>query len=163
VLGASLDGPRGPDIVHRVRVPRTWLEQGKMIELTMPRNGACAQCEGGGCDRCERSGAVTLRGKHDPVERVSVTLPRLDVEAARSGVCLRIPERGGSGTAGPRGLLLLRIATGTEVDPGVRLVETPPPVYEAEPSRRRLIAASVALAIVLTLVFWLLLKLSGWA
>jgi len=162
VLGPSLTGPRGPDVLHRVRVPAAWLEQGKAIELTMPRHGSCAECEGGGCDRCSRSGAVTLRGKHDPAEVVSVTLPRLDTSAAANGVCLRIPERGGSAFDRPRGLLLLRVAPGEQPGPGVRLVCDSLSPAAPQVARRRLVVTSLALALTLSLVFFLLLKLSGW-
>ena len=60
VVQAELESPRGPDASHRIRVPKDWLEQGAIIELELPRHLTCRACEGGGCDICERSGAVTL-------------------------------------------------------------------------------------------------------
>lgn len=162
VLGPSLDAPRGPDVMHRVRVPSAWLEQGEAIELTMPRHGSCAECEGGGCDRCSRSGAIMLRGKDDPVEVVSVTLPRLDTGAAANGVCLRIPGRGGSEVDRPRGLLLLRVAPGEQAGPGVRLLRGSIPPAASGLGRNQLALISLTLVLALSLVFFLLLKLSGW-
>src|SRR5690606_41571583 len=93
ITGAS-DVPRGPDVTHRVRVPRLWLEHGAAIELDLPRNLCCANCGGGGCDACERSGAVSLRGRSEPVEIVQVTLPKRASELRGGAVPLRTPARG---------------------------------------------------------------------
>ena len=84
VLGRVITGeitlPRGPDASHRIRVPKDWLEKGSVIELELPRNLVCRKCEGGGCDACDRSGAVTLRARGE----------RGDVDAV-------LPESEGSG------------------------------------------------------------------
>jgi hypothetical protein len=109
VLASDLLSPRGPDAFHRVRVPGAWLERGATIELELPRYLGCAACEGGGCDICHRSGAVTLRGRDEPSDVVEVSLP----EGARDqAFVIRIPERGGLAPADsllPRGHLLLRV------------------------------------------------------
>jgi hypothetical protein len=131
-----LDVPRGPDVVHRIRVPRAWLDAGEVVEFELPRNLSCAACAGGGCDICERAGAVTLRGRHELPELLSVTLPTRKAEDASEarGVVIRIPEQGGLPAAGlslPRGLLLLRVEFAEAADPGVSLVRpTVPPVLE---------------------------------
>jgi len=140
VLGkitASMDRPRGPDATLQLTVPAGWIVEGATIEIELPRNLACATCEGGGCDVCERSGAVSLRGRKEPPEIVEVTLPR--GESAEARVIVRIPCRGGlpgEGTDLPRGNLLLSIEAGPEAPRGViRLPgpSLPPPPPEAAP------------------------------
>ena len=92
-----------------LRVPRDWLEEGSVIEFELPRHLTCRACEGGGCDTCERSGAVTLRERGEPPDLVEVTLPSRPEDES---FVIRIPERGGlaSEESGlPRGQLFLRI------------------------------------------------------
>ncbi len=134
VTTRTLDAPRGADVMHRIRVPRAWLESGEIVEFELPRNLTCAACEGGGCDLCERSGAITLRGRQELPELLQVTLPALkpDVDGEARGVAIRIPEQGGlppaAGPALPRGLLLLRVEPAELADPGVsRVVQPEPP------------------------------------
>lgn len=121
--------PRGPDVQHKVSVKRSWLLRGETIELTLPRNVACAACKGGGCDRCERSGAISLRPRGvDPVP-IRVPLPRRSAEelAREPSLVLRIPEQGGEPLGGvdlPRGLLLLQIVVAERADAGVAKVRT---------------------------------------
>ena len=50
VIGRELDGPRGPDVAHRVRVPQDWIDEAAVIEVELPRHLHCAVCEGGGCE-----------------------------------------------------------------------------------------------------------------
>ena len=181
VLGritTSMDRPRGPDVQMSVTVPEQWMAMGATLEIDLPRNLACAVCGGGGCDACERSGAVSLRGRKEPTETVEVTLPAPgSVDGAASSsvrvVVVRIPDRGGLPPVGvelPRGNLFLSVRTGPEAAPGVsRLAQPslppPPPVeivsvgVEAlaprTPDRRRVIAfAVVAAALVLGLAWW---------
>jgi len=134
VTTRTLDVPRGPDVVHRIRVPRAWLEAGEVVEFELPRNLACAACEGGGCDICERAGAITLRGRAELPELLRVTLPARPRESNGEvrGVVIRIPEQGGlppeHGEVLPRGLLLLRVELAEAPDPGVsRVLPTAPP------------------------------------
>jgi hypothetical protein len=121
------------DVVHRIRVPRTWLDAGAVLELELPRNLACAACDGGGCDACERAGAVTLRAREELPELLHVTLPVRSAEAdgETRGVMIRIPEQGGLPPPGdaalPRGLLLLRVEPADVADPGVTRVLPPEP------------------------------------
>ena len=140
VTTRTLNVPRGPDVFHRIRVPRAWLESGGAVEFELPRNLTCAACDGGGCDVCERAGAITLRGRGEPAEILSVTLPSRssESEGEARGVVIRIPEQGGlppdNGEGLPRGLLLLRVEPAEAADPGVsRVAPTAPPV--AEPRR----------------------------
>lgn len=127
VTTRTLDVPRGPDVVHRIRVPNTWFDRGETIEFELPRNLSCAACSGGGCDLCERSGAITLRGRDEPPEILTVTLPQRIAESDGRTVLLRIPEQGGlppaEGEVLPRGLLLLRVEPAAVADAGVTRVE----------------------------------------
>jgi len=113
-------------------VEQDWLERGSLIEIEVPRNLRCAGCQGGGCDLCDRSGAVTLRGRNEPPEMIQVPLPK------RSGGTLhesgsftiRIPEQGGlpRSSAEVRGFLLLTVVRSETADAGVRLLDSPRPV-----------------------------------
>lgn len=176
VLGkvtTRMDVPRGPDVVHRIRVPRAWLEAGEVVEFELPRNLSCAACDGGGCDLCERAGAVTLRGRKELPELLSVTLPtrKSAPEADARGVMIRIPDQGGLPAAGlalPRGMLLLRVELAEAPDPGVSVVRrsvptvlqrvalslrVPPPTPKQERSIVVFIAIAVFLGLAL-LAFW---------
>jgi hypothetical protein len=128
VTSRTLNVPRGPDVTHRIRVPGAWLESGEVVEFEVPRNLTCAACSGGGCDVCQRSGAITLRGRQELPEFLTVTLP---IRASGTGgearsITIRIPEQGGlppdNGEVLPRGLLLLRVEPAEVADPGVSLV-----------------------------------------
>jgi hypothetical protein len=59
----------------RVAVPAQWLNEGRTIEVELPRNLTCARCGGGGCSACGQSGAITVRGKTELPEVVQVALP----------------------------------------------------------------------------------------
>jgi hypothetical protein len=164
VTNRTLNVPRGPDVLHRIRVPQAWLESGEVIEFELPRNLACAACEGGGCDTCERAGAITLRGRHELPEILSVTLPirQSDAEGEARSVVIRIPEQGGlppeDGHALPRGLLLLRVEPAEVADPGVTRVAPPAPrlsqrvmhslhIPESPRVRAWLLAAAMAIVV----------------
>jgi len=183
VKSRAVEGPRGPDVLHRVKVRREWLAVGEVVELELPRNLACAACGGGGCDRCGRSGAITLRQRDEPAEMVEVTLPARggdDLPDSR-GITLRIPELGGLPELGselPRGVLLLTVVPSPEPDTSVKLLrgipsKRPPasvvesdemPPHLAEPVGRR--GKSVVLVIlIIAVMLWILLliwlRLSG--
>lgn len=166
VVSGDLTSPRGPDALHRVRVPRRWLETGALVEIELPRNLTCAGCEGGGCDACERSGALTVRGRGEPIGLLVVTLPTSSPPAT---VVIRIPEYGGlppDGSELPRGHLLLRVEPGAKADPSVnlapdRVVEAriPTPAAPAPSLERRPIwLVAAALSVGVALVIWALLS-----
>lgn len=157
-------------MVYRIRVPRSWLAEGAAIELELPRNLKCAACEGGGCDRCERSGAISVRGRGEPIELLGVTLPKRgdDFESTASGrtVVLRIPERGGvSTTPGePPGQLLLQVGIAEQPDSGVvRVVREEivvPEEAEARLSRPTLVPSGVnrtVLLVAILVALWIAL------
>lgn len=147
-----MDVPRGPDVIHRVRVAREWLAAGRALELELPRNLTCAACEGGGCDLCERSGALSLRGRGEPAELIQVRLPEPEPEGppdSPRGVTIRIPEQGGLPAPGsdlPRGLLLLRVIAAEESDASVHLVPLSEPPAPPAPSVRILASLRPVLA-----------------
>ncbi len=104
---------------------------GEVVELELPRNLACAGCSGGGCDACDRSGAITLRRRDEPAEFVEVTLPARSADEVpdSAGLTLRIPEQGGLPAAGselPRGVLLLTVVPSSEPDRSVRVLRGVP-------------------------------------
>jgi hypothetical protein len=119
------DRPRGPDVRLELRVPERWLSDGATVEIALPRNLPCALCDGGGCDTCDRSGAMSLRGRDDPDERVQVTLPRVEntrSSGTRGVVLLRVPDYGGMPPPGhdlPRGNLLLCVRAAGDPSAGV--------------------------------------------
>ena len=116
-------------------VPEDWILTGATLEIELPRNLACASCGGGGCDKCDRSGAVSLRGRNDPAELVEVTLQSSsvsdDVPSSRTRrIVVRIPERGGHPPSGgaeslPRGNLLLSVRAGPPPPRGVKRLPGP--------------------------------------
>lgn len=168
--------------MHRVKVKREWLTIGEVIELELPRNLSCAACGGGGCDKCGRSGAITLRRRNEPAEIVEVTLPvRSQDEVPDSrGITLRIPEQGGlpePGSELPRGVLLLTVVPSAEPDPSIKLLrgipskrppasivdsdEMPRPISAAprRPATAAMVIVIVAVALWILLLIWL--RLSG--
>ena len=171
VLNDDLDDPRGPDVVHRIRVPSSWLSRGATIEFEVPRNLTCAECSGGGCDACERSGAVTLRGRDEPGEIVQVTLPQptMAVDDRAQDLVLRIPGRGGLAGADldvPRGMMMLRVSPAEDADDKVWLSgPSLVPGADLEALKRaspEVVKRSLLVAALLILLFVILLKLSGW-
>lgn len=161
VLGkvtGDLDAPRGPDVAFQITVPADWF--GREISVLLPRNLHCAACSGGGCDRCDRSGAITLRARADEPKEVRIALPPADLLSP--GVCLRIPEQGGAAmTEGVgRGHLLLTVRRGEEASRDVSLTHSEGILSGAE--RHELMKRSVLMAVGLILLFLGMLKLSGW-
>jgi hypothetical protein len=160
VLG-ELDGSRGADGLLSVTVLPLWLESGARLLVRRPRKLVCAACEGGGCDACERSGALVLPSAEDADEEIlEVSLPQVD--PARP-VVLRIPGRGmpSLNTHEPAGHLLLRVAPGAQPSTSVTL-------DRGEASRnlahldRSLVTRSTVMAVFLIALFLGLLRLSGW-
>jgi hypothetical protein len=160
VLG-ELDGPRGADGSLSVTVLSAWLEGGSRLLVRLPRKLVCAACEGGGCDSCERSGALALTTSADSAEEIlSVTLPQV---LPAKPVVLRIPGRGIPSLIAhePAGHLLLRVVPGDTPSASVTL-------DRGEADRklahldRSLVTRSTVMAIVLIALFLGLLRLSGW-
>jgi hypothetical protein len=183
VTSRAVEGPRGPDVLHRVKVRREWLTVGEVVELELPRNLACAACGGGGCDTCGRSGAITLRRRDEPAEVVEVTLParKSDELPESRGVTLRIPEQGGlpePGSELPRGVLLLTVVPSPEPDPSIKLLRgvpskrPPASIVESDgmpgaledqgaPRRRSAALIIVVVAVISWIALLIWLRLSG--
>jgi len=177
VLGrvtSSTDQPRGPDAKYRVRVAANWLRTGAKIEVKLPRNLECAACDGGGCDACGGSGALTLRGRKDPSEYIQVTLPQVKVppDSGKRGMILRIPESGGHAADDselPRGLLLLSLIADADSDHNVRLwlegganrTMPPPPPLSRRPLGRYPGVVVAAVLVVLWIALLAFLRVFG--
>jgi hypothetical protein len=145
-----------------------WLVEGSVIELELPRHLTCRACEGGGCDKCERSGAVTLRGRGEPPDLVEVTLP---ARMREDSFVIRIPERGGlaSEQSGlPRGQLFLRIEPAVGSDPSASVSKVMPDIVaarraldqplEGPPDRSWVVPLVVAIVLAVVSGVWLLLR-----
>lgn len=151
-------------MVHRITVPSGWLGCGATLCVKLPRTLACALCEGGGCDACERAGAVSLRlPSAEPVE-VRVVLPDQNAStgAPPRVVVLRIPNQGGPPAENedlPHGHLLLRVQPGAAADPSVTLVTDPTSEEDSIPAavERPALLLWFTLAVAIALVTWALL------
>jgi hypothetical protein len=55
---AALAAVRGPRARLSITVPAAWLDGPLSLEIEAPRLLPCDRCDGGGCDGCERSGAL---------------------------------------------------------------------------------------------------------
>ena len=146
-----------------------WIDRGATIEFEVPRNLTCAECDGGGCDLCARSGALTVRERTDPGEVVKVTLPQPSAERTDGvrDVILRIPDQGGLPQTEdvPRGLMMLRVSAAQTADASVWLHDRSGsllPGTKDKRAPREVVLRSVVIGGLLILLFAWLLKLSGW-
>jgi hypothetical protein len=141
----TLPEKRGPDVTHSVCVPLEWIAAGALVRLKLPRLLSCALCEGGGCDRCARAGALEMRTREEPVEVLSVQLTPLPEGNAQ---LLRIPNAGAFAEhpEEPRGCLMLKVLPGP-VSSGVERVATECEQTEAPVRLSPWLLAAVALVI----------------
>ena len=115
----AVDADPGARARLRLDVPEAWLVEGADLELTVPRRLACARCDGGGCDGCDRSGVV--RAPEDVTDRtLHAHIPSL---AGEPGVALRITQPFGPDHPIAQLHLELRAAAGASA--GVRRVDAP--------------------------------------
>ncbi len=153
----DLDVPRGPDLSMEITVPASWIAEGATLVVAWPRRVSCRCCGGGGCDACARSGAFSLQGElaREPFE---VSLPRLD--APPSSLMIRLPNLGMPSGEGdrPPGHLFLDVRAGQPPSAGVARASK----SEARVLRRDLMRSSVWMAILVSLLFLGMLRLSGW-
>lgn len=128
---------------------------GRTCEVDVPRRLACAPCEGGGCDACERRGAYRLEDG-DAERRVGVKLP--SVLAARTRIRIGQPF----GVDSVVGVLLLDVVIGDEPSASCVVVPEPEqPIVRAPEgaAASRLNPSLVAFAaLVLILVILLVLR-----
>jgi hypothetical protein len=92
-----------------IEVPENWFWVGATLQIALPRLLACARCDGGGCDACERRGAFEQTAAGTAKE-VAVVLPVLHPERCVP-VRLRLPALGAQATEQglPAGHLLLTV------------------------------------------------------
>ncbi len=109
----SLESDEGARARARIEVPPAWCDDSALVEVTLPRTLVCARCDGGGCDGCNRSGA--LRGpKDDAKRRVRVRLP----QNLGDGVAMRLADP--FGRAGAIAQLWIEVRPADEPSPTVR-------------------------------------------
>jgi hypothetical protein len=125
----ELPADRGLDVTYTVMVPPAWLAESGVLLVQLPRLLACAECEGGGCDACERRGAAVLHARGEPQEVLRV---KLSAAVAPEGTVLRLPEHGAIGASPEqaRGCLLLKLLPG-ELSKGVEREQIPEPTPPA--------------------------------
>ena len=155
----DLDAARGPDVELRLIVQRAWF--GSLVDIQLPRNLNCAACSGGGCDRCDRAGALSLWERGAEPRQIQVVLP--PAPESNTDVCIRVPGEGALPLAQPselgRGHLLLLVRVGATSDQSIAVVA---PSLLATVTREQLIKRSVVMAVCLIALFFGMLKLSGW-
>jgi hypothetical protein len=144
----KLDASGGQRARLRVVVTREWLAGGAELEVLVPRLLACDRCQGGGCDSCERSGA--LRAPRAPEDRlVKLRLPSEDTAPC---VVRLVEPFAGSAIA----QLLVRIEVGNVPSPRVRRVLLSPPASTV--SSRTAIALGALVLLLFALATLLLLR-----
>lgn len=57
---AALDEARGPRASVAVTIPPAWCGGGAAVAVRLPSVARCTRCDGGGCDGCDRQGALRL-------------------------------------------------------------------------------------------------------
>jgi hypothetical protein len=166
-ISLDVDGPRGPDVLCEIVVPAEWFTDGRRLQIDLPGRLTCANCSGGGCDACGRSGALETPKVEEPLE---LTLPSSAGSLGRFRV--RIPGLGAeSGEAGlARGHLLLTVRAGEPVSRGVSALPSealPNDSLASEPFKATRAEPAFVLRILLmvvfvSLLFVFLLWFSGW-
>jgi hypothetical protein len=133
---ATSEGPRA---LLRVEAPSDWLEAGGEVSVETPARLTCARCEGGGCDACNRSGALAAPSEIE-ARRIWATLP----PESSAGVALRLVRPFGDDASIDQ--LILEVRPGA-ASRGLALVERSP---LAAPTRA---VASFGPKLALTAVF----------
>jgi len=143
----ALDESTGSLARLRIEISSDWPSPACPLDLLIdaPRRLSCARCEGGGCDRCGRSGA--LRAPEEPAARRFRA--RLPAGAARK-LALRIPH-----PFGPQShieQLILEIHLAPKPSPGVTCIT---PTRHAT-SRPLVVALPLALIAIAAIIITLL-------
>ncbi len=136
---ASATGPTGR---ASIRVPAAWLAHGDTIEFVVPARLSCARCEGGGCDRCDRSGGLRLDGD-ETARRVRLVLPK---RTDPSTFVVRMVRPLGDEVALEQ--LVVEIGTGEVATAGCTRVET----AMAPPAVNRIVLIGVAVLALLAAI-----------
>jgi hypothetical protein len=120
VVVPELDANRGPDVRVKVGVPSEWIAAAASISVVLPRLAACAQCSGGGCERCNGRGALPLRGLEEPPTQVEVHLTPV---GAGQTLVVRLPDLGPAPDIhGAKGCVLLEVEARPVATKNVTLV-----------------------------------------
>jgi hypothetical protein len=121
----AIEPVRGADVVLKISVLEEWLLEGRCIEVELPRNLVCAQCGGGGCSKCNNSGAVSLRGRNELPEMVQVSLPEQgSVDSSHPSAANAFSEvNDGSASRGKQGTQSLRAASRAAKPVTIRIPE----------------------------------------
>jgi hypothetical protein len=136
----ALEGSAGARGRLRIAVPESW-EAGDELIVVAPARVVCDRCDGGGCDGCNRSGA--LRTPEEPSARaLHVQLPDL---AGRTAAVRLVRPFGEASTVEQLIVELSRAPEGTGAPAGVTRVERVRTQATA-PAPRALIAAAGGLA-----------------
>ncbi|HHH29354.1 MAG TPA: hypothetical protein ENK57_13555 [Polyangiaceae bacterium] len=149
----ALDSSEGAQGRLKITVPAAWLADGAELSVAAPKLVSCARCDGGGCDSCGRSGA--LSGPREPeLRNLRLALPSSD-----RAVVLRLVKPFEQGEIDQ---LLVQVKTGEEPSKGVSRVGpavVPPvdpvvvPLAAAPWGKVALVAAAIAAVIAALMSF----------
>jgi hypothetical protein len=149
----SLDESDGPAARLEIDIPRHWLDEGGELEIAAPRRLTCARCDGGGCDACERSGALNAPDDADR-RKIAIHLPQklsgtTEIRVADPFVDNAIEQ------------LMVRLSPGSAASEGVRRVRhsAPPTPMAAKSTSTDRTTLLLATAIVVALIALLLARL----
>ncbi len=145
----DLDRIAGGRASFEITVPAPWAD--RTCEVAVPRRLACALCEGGGCDACERRGGYRLEGTE---RRVTVRLP--SVLGGRTRIRIGRPF----GADSVIGVLLLDVVLGEEPSASCSVVPEPEQplarASEQTTARNRAVFAAVATLVLVVLLIFLI-------
>lgn len=147
----DLDVARAPDVRTVVTAPAAWLSQGGRLSVAVPRLAQCDACRGGGCERCNYSGAFSRSEGEEAPSSVVIHLPRRDAEAAT--VVVRLPHQSVYGRVEdhPPGHWFIEVQSGAGFSPGVT------PELSAVDERVPVWMIGWALLMLFILVCWLVM------
>ncbi len=149
---SALDSADGPCARARIELPLRWLSTGAAFTFVSPAVLTCSRCDGGGCDRCNRSGG--LRAPLDAAARVIRAC--VPAAAPEAGVAIRIPDP--FGPECPIRQLVLEVLPGEHPSEGVVRIDEDDDALCAVgldapgPSRSWLFAIATLVAVALALL-----------
>lgn len=133
----------GAHVSLSIVVLPSWAERGATVAVVAKERLVCARCDGGGCDGCEKSGAVKLPREAE-ARTFSLVLPPNMVEPS----AVRVPRPFGERLPVALAICVVRLG---EAASGCSLVSVPSPEEPAGPPRSLVWAAPVV-ALVVALV-----------
>lgn len=142
---ANVGGPKGRLVVT---VPPEWAEGD--IAIAVPHRLRCEACDGGGCDACNRSGAIAVDAPEE-ARKVSLRLPA----GLERGALVRLVTPFGESV--DVAMLIVELRVGSAPSPHVRRVYAPIVEPGAAAKRRPvdpMTFLAVCLAICVGAVLW---------